>query len=128
MPVPGTPVSGPFYIQVMGQEQGPVEFSQLVMMASAGQLKADTPVRSGESGSYFPASQVPGLFSPKEWLTAVLLSFFLGALGVDRFYLGHVGLGLGKLFTLGGCGIWALIDFILILMRKVNDGNGRPLA
>lgn len=128
MPVPGNPVAGPFYLQVMGQEQGPIEYAQLAMMASSGQLKADSPVRNAASEVYFFAKDVPGLFSNKDWLTAVLLAFFLGVLGVDRFYLGQVGLGLGKLFTLGGCGIWALIDFILILVRKVTDSNGRPLA
>jgi TM2 domain-containing membrane protein YozV len=65
---------------------------------------------------------------PKSFTTAILLSFFLGYLGVDRFYLGHVGLGIVKLLTLGGCLIWAIIDFILIATRKVNDSMGRPLV
>jgi TM2 domain-containing membrane protein YozV len=77
---------------------------------------------------WFQAKDVPGLFSDKDWLTAVLLSFFLGALGVDRFYLGQVGLGLLKLVTCGGAGIWALVDFILIIVKKVKDSNGLPLA
>jgi len=63
----------------------------------------------------------------RDWLTTVLLSFFLGGLGVDRFYLGQTGLGVAKLLTLGGCGIWALIDFIMILMNNVTDAEGRPL-
>jgi TM2 domain-containing membrane protein YozV len=65
---------------------------------------------------------------PKSFTTAILLSFFLGYLGVDRFYLGHVGLGIVKLLTFGGCLIWAIIDFILIATRKVNDSMGRPLV
>jgi hypothetical protein len=63
----------------------------------------------------------------KEWIVALLLSFFVGGLGMDRFYLGYVGLGILKLVTLGGCGIWWLIDLILIAMNKLPDAQGHPL-
>lgn len=68
-----------------------------------------------------------GQQSDKEWLVAVLLSWFVGTLGIDRFYLGYTGLGIAKLLTLGGCGVWALIDAILITVGSVNDAQGRPL-
>jgi len=67
---------------------------------------------------------VPG---DKEWVVALILSIVVGALGVDRFYLGYVGLGILKLLTGGGCGIWYIIDIILIAMNRLPDAEGRPL-
>lgn len=73
-----------------------------------------------------PATGQP--IPPKSFLVTWLLSLFLGIFGVDRFYLGQVGLGLGKLFTLGGCGVWTLIDLILHLAGASHDKYGRKLA
>ena len=63
----------------------------------------------------------------KEWLVTLLLSFFLGVLGIHRFYTGHTKTGVAQLLTLGGCGIWAFIDFIIILVGNFKDAQGRPL-
>lgn len=64
----------------------------------------------------------------KNFLTAWLLSHFLGALGADRFYLGYTGLGVLKLVTLGGCGLWALIDLILIWTGSMKASDGTELV
>jgi hypothetical protein len=77
-----------------------------------------------------PAPQ-PSTVAPvddsKDWLAALLLSIFLGQIGVDRFYLGYIGLGVLKLLTAGGCGIWWLVDIILIATDGLKDAKGRPL-
>ncbi len=56
------------------------------------------------------------------WLLTLIMSILFGSLGVDRFIMGHVGLGILKLITLGGCGIWWLIDLILIATKHKFEG------
>jgi TM2 domain-containing membrane protein YozV len=67
------------------------------------------------------------LTTRRSWLVAILLSAFLGQLGIDRFYLGYNLLGVLKLLTAGGCGIWWLIDLILIGVGAVTDADGQTL-
>jgi TM2 domain/GYF domain 2 len=122
------PTGNGFYVQLMGVEAGPHSPLELQQMVRNKQIKSDTPVRQASGGSWFPAANLDGLFSSKNYVTAMILSFFLGALGVDRFYLGYTGLGVLKLLTFGGCGIWALIDFINIAIRKMPDSDGLPLS
>ena len=65
--------------------------------------------------------------SDKSNTVALLLCFFLGFLGVHRFYVGKIGTGVLQLVTLGGLGIWALIDFIMIVLQKFTDSEGNTL-
>lgn len=74
-----------------------------------------------------PYGVVPAGLSPKSWLATLLLSIFLGELGIDRFYLGKIGTGILKLITVGGFGIWWLIDLILVIAGATKDKQGLPV-
>ena len=63
--------------------------------------------------------------SEKGFVPTILLCFFLGAFGIHRFYVGKIGTGILMLLTLGGLGIWTLVDFIIIVTGGFKDANGR---
>lgn len=65
--------------------------------------------------------------SEKDWLVTLLLSIFLGSLGIHRFYVGKIGTGILQLLTLGGCGIWTLVDIIMIATGKFKDKDGNEI-
>ena len=65
--------------------------------------------------------------SEKSFVGTLLLCFFLGNLGIHRFYVGKTGTGILMLITLGGLGIWSLIDFIMIAIGKFKDKNGKEI-
>jgi TM2 domain-containing membrane protein YozV len=72
-----------------------------------------------------PIAAPPVRISSKNKDILVLLAWFLGPFGVDRFYRGQIGLGVVKLLTFGGCGIWALVDHLIYLLGELpkdNDG------
>lgn len=67
----------------------------------------------------------PDNVSPKSRLVALLLCFFLGVLGIHRFYVGKVGTGILQLLTIGGLGLWTLIDLIMITVGSFTDKSGK---
>ena len=64
----------------------------------------------------------------KKILPAFLLCFFLGIFGAHRFYVGKIGTGIAQILTLGGLGLWALYDFIMIILGKFTDAEGNELT
>lgn len=95
------------------------------------------------NGKYLPSGQIPFVrerlleMDESKWIyvqgaefkdptTMLIISIFLGSLGIDRFMIGDVGLGVGKLLTLGGCGVWTIIDWFLI-MDATREKNMRTL-
>jgi hypothetical protein len=121
--------SGEWYTaQIPFYDEKKLTFFELQELAKQKVIQAETVIRIGTGkGKTYPALMIPGVFSDKSMTTALILGLLAGSLGIDRFYLGYTGLGILKLLTLGGCGIWALIDVVLIAMRKVPDSTGRPL-
>jgi len=91
-----------------------------------------TPATPGSGVAVFPngkpmfdASGRPA--SPKSRLAALLLLLILG-LGLQRFYVGKIGTGILYLITLGGLGIWFIVDLVLILVGSFTDKQGRVVA
>lgn len=95
------------------------------------------------NNKYFPESQIPLIrerllnIDESRWLmvqtmqfkdptTALLLSIFIGPYGIDRFYIGDTGMGIGKLLTCGGLGIWTIVDWFLI-MNSTREKNMNKL-
>ena len=63
----------------------------------------------------------------KDPTISLILSIFLGSFGIDRFLIGDIGLGIRKLLTAGGCGVWAIVDWFLI-MDATREKNFQQLA
>ena len=89
----------------------------------AGKTQADQQVltQSKKETEKSPAEAPSG---GKSQLIALLLCFFLGGLGIHRFYLGYTTIGIIQLLTAGGCGIWALIDLIRIITGDLKPKDG----
>ncbi len=66
--------------------------------------------------------------STKSRTVAALLAFFLGVIGVHRFYVGKTGTGIAQILTLGGLGVWTLVDFVMILVGSFKDKDGATVT
>ena len=62
--------------------------------------------------------------SEKGFVPTLLLCYFLGVLGVHRFYAGKIGTGILMILTFGGFGIWIIVDMVMIAVGSFKDGQG----
>lgn len=91
---------------------------------------ASFPVEQKTENTVVVKKQNADLTSPaavggsKSQIIAAILAFVVGGLGIHRFYLGYTWQGIVQLLTLGGCGIWALIDLIRICTGDLGPKNG----
>ena len=74
------------------------------------------------------AVQIQQMNSDKDWIVTLVLAILVGGLGIDRFYSGSILLGVLKLVTFGGLGLWWLIDLIMLVTGNYKDGGGNPIA
>ncbi len=74
------------------------------------------------------AQEMQQMNSDKDWIVTLVLAILVGGLGIDRFYSGSILLGVLKLVTLGGLGLWWLIDLIMLVTGNYKDGDGNPIA
>ena len=95
---------------------------------SCGQIISSLAPACPHCGAPTGMRSVPSNASPKSRLAALLLCFFVGVFGVHRFYVGKIGTGILQLVTLGGLGIWTLIDFIFIIVGSFTDKEGRRVV
>jgi TM2 domain-containing membrane protein YozV len=72
------------------------------------------------------AQEVQVMKSDKDFIVTLLLAILIP--GIDRIYAGSIGLGIVKLITFGGFGIWWLVDLIMLVTGGYKDGNGSPIA
>lgn len=149
-----------YVIGANGSQYGPVDEATIRAWIAEGRVAAPSlSFKTGEAGwvplqtreefkELFAAAAMPapgaappppyagqtiavGPDTPKDWQTALLLSVLVGWIGVDRFYLGHVGLGILKIFLTCMCGVglvWWIIDIVLIANGSVTDSRGRALV
>lgn len=65
--------------------------------------------------------------STVEFTPMILLCYFVGIFGIHRFYADRIGTGILMLLTLGGFGLWTMVDFVMIATGNFKDGNGRVI-
>lgn len=102
---------------------------KLVVKKAVKKIQKQAKENSNNAPEIKDASNATGIpLSNDEKIIAILLCFFLGGLGIHRFYLGYTTVGVLQLLTAGGCGIWVLIDFIRLIIGDLGRAGGSAAA
>lgn len=102
---------------------------RIMYCSNCGKEMAENAIMCPQCGAPNPNQTAPRTdLSEKDWLTTLLLCFFLGPLGIHSFYAGKTLIGVIQLFTLGACGIWSLVDLIMIICSTYKDDQGKLIA
>lgn len=109
------------YTLIINMEQNQV--NQLIMQYSSKLAPEYIPTIRERLAGIDYAAALAAFGDMKDPTISIILSILLGEMGIDRFYIGDIGLGVGKLLTGGGCGIWWIIDLFMIMdaTRKKNS-------
>ena len=99
-------------------------FSMAPAYASFPAVQTQNETSVTETNSNDELSSPAAAASGKSQVVALLLCFFVGIIGIHRFYLGYVWQGIVQILTFGGLGIWTLIDFIRIITGDLQPKNG----
>ncbi len=140
-PMGGPPPGGPGYGAAPPQDFGGQVNQGFNQMGQAfgqgvndmGNAMGMTPYGAQPGGQMMggmPGQMQPGGVSDKTHNLTLILAIvptFFSVFGVHRFYTGHIGIGIAQLCTFGGCGIWQIIDIVMIFTGKFTDKQGRPL-
>jgi len=105
---------------VAAQDQVAIE--EAVSQTTTTTATAATKVKAEKKQNF--VSKAMSKLGGKSQIVAAILCFFVGGLGIHRFYLGYTWQGVVQLLTLGGCGIWTLIDFIRIVIGDLGPKDG----
>lgn len=113
----------------MNNDDSSLNFVTTYLAINADKFPQESLTNMQKQINHLSASQQTSLntLQLKDPTLALLLSFFFGTFGVDRFYIGNVTLGVLKLLTIGGCGIWTIIDWF-IMMKITRQQNLEKLT
>jgi len=126
-PIPAEKMQAATTALDIAAQDGKITYSELKTIATdlkGKKLSLKEKIALKLFGKKISSKATSGSASGKSQMVALILCAFLGGLGVHRFYLGYTWQGIVQLLTAGGCGVWALIDLIRIIMGTLTPKDG----